>query len=106
MIRIYIDQTINKDTHYVENDYSQFDIIETEKDEFIHIIKEKYDSVVHTCYPPFVCHVGRFHRDFGSNWAGEPVELYAKKVDEKEYTKYEMNEKGQIKHWSYGFFGD
>lgn len=107
MIKIFIDQRRQRTMDYVEDFYSAFEIVSMDRDVFEVVIKslnDKHD--IHTCYPEFVNHIGRFHREFGPMWAGDEITLFAKREIDDDYQRFSFNKKGQIEHWHYGFFGD
>lgn len=111
MIRIYIDCVKLDDCAYIEDDMSSYEIINMKKDVFIEYIKAfaKTWGDVHTCYSPFINHVGRFRRDYGKDWFGEELCIFAPEYPTNDinvnYKKYEFNDKGQLEHWPYGIFG-
>ena len=75
-MKIYLDIYREKGIKYIEDEYSSVDIIRTTKDEFISMIKS-FGKEIHSCYPIFINHVGRFNREYGKNWFGEDIEIYA-----------------------------
>ncbi len=104
-MKIYLDVHKEKGTKYIEDEYSSADIIRTSKDEFISMIKS-FGNEVHSCYPPFINHVGRFHRDYGKDWFGEDVEVYANENanGSGKTIQYQFNGKGQLLAFPYGYF--
>ena len=109
MIAIILDQSkLNSDdTHYFEERYSSYDIIQMSKKELaeaLHDFEEECGDV-HSCYDTLVNHIGRFVREYGDYWAGEEVAIYARGYNDASYKRYYFNEKGQISNWPYGFFG-
>ena len=93
--------------HYFEERYSSYDIIQMSKNELVealHDFKEECGDV-HSCYDTLVNHIGRFVREYGDDWAGEEVAIYARGYNDVSYKRYFFNEKGQISNWPYGFFG-
>ena len=104
-MKIYLDVHKEKGIKYIEDEYSSADIIRTSKDEFASMIKSFGDKV-HSCYSPFINHVGRFHRDYGKDWFGEPIEIYANEnaYGNGEIIQYYFNDKGQLVGFPYGYF--
>lgn len=104
-MEIYLDVHKEKGIKYIEDEYSSADIIETSKDEFVSMIKS-FGNKVHSCYSPFINHVGRFHRDYGKDWFGENVEVYANEnaYGTGETIQYHFNDKGQLIDFPYGYF--
>jgi len=110
MIKIYADQIKNKDFHYIEDDYSSYEIINMSLDEFLNMIGEYIEEwgMIHTCYPTFINHVGRFVREIGKMWYGEEFAVVAHKyIGNDTYINVEhyFNENGQLEEWSCGYFG-
>lgn len=115
MIKIYADQIKNPDIHYIEDDYSSYEIINMEMDEFQNMIGDYIDEWgdIHTCYSTFVNHVGRFVREHGKTWYGDEFVVVGRKYvglsesGNKVYINVEhyFNEKGQLKDWPFGYFG-
>ena len=104
-MKIYLDVHKEKGIKYIEDEYSSADIIRTSKDEFILMIKS-FGNEVHSCYSPFINHVGRFYRDYGKNWFGEHIEIYANEnaYGNGEIIQYYFNDKGQLVGFPYGYF--
>lgn len=106
---IYIDSIKRKDVFYIEDKFSSYEIISMDKDVFVGVIKElaKTHGIIHTCYSAFINHCGRFHREYGPNWFGEELIIYApeKAGVNGYYKRYDFNDKGQLKDWPYGIFG-
>ena len=104
-MKIYLDVHKEKSAKYIEDIYSSSDIISTSKDEFVSMIKS-FGNEVHSCYSPFINHVGRFHRDYGKDWFGDNVEVYANEnaFGTGETIKYNFNGKGQLVGFPYGYF--
>ena len=106
MIRVFLDQVRQRNRDYIEDYYSAFEIIEMDSVTFASAIMRFDDRrEIHSCYPEFVNHIGRFYREFGSMWAHEDIVIYAKKRNDSDYTEYHFNEKGQIENCPFGFFG-
>jgi hypothetical protein len=55
---------------------------------------------IHTCYPPFINHIGRFVREFGKNWYDDEFVVVTENEDE-----HQFNPNGQLEYWPYGYFG-
>ena len=104
-MKIYLDVYKEKGVKYIEDEYSSADIIRTSKDEFILMIKS-FGNKIHSCYSPFINHVGRFHRDYGKDWFGENVEVYANEnaYGTGEIIQYHFNDKGQLEGIPHGYF--
>lgn len=105
MIKVFLDQIKDVETIYIEDMFSAYEIVSMDIEVFIEVLKERYGREVHTCYAECVCHIGRFHREHGENWAGEEVAIFAKREFDKDYERFYFNEKGQLQEWHYGFFG-
>ena len=106
MIKIYAD--IHKDPRfiYVEDKLSSHDICHASKDEFKAFIKdfiERY-GIIHTCYSPFLNHIGRFIRDCGKRWYGQEFVVYtSEKCGGKEFQKeHRYDKSGRIMEWTLG----
>lgn len=104
-MKIYLDIHKKKGIKYIEDVYSSADIVRTSKDEFISMIKS-FGEEVHSCYSPFINHVGRFNRECGENWFDEEVEIYANEnaYGTGETIQYHFNDKGQLGNFPYGYF--
>lgn len=104
-MKIYLDKHKEKGIKYIEDEYSSSDIISSSKDEFILMIKSFGDNV-HSCYPPFINHVGRFHRDYGKDWFGENVEVHANEnaCGTGKTIQYYFNDKGRLVDFPFGYF--
>lgn len=106
-MKIFLDQTKEIGKDYIEDIFSSYDIVSMDAETFKKVIKkyENKDNEIYSCYCEFVNHVARFRRDLGENWLGEEIEIFAKQVHEKEYTRFYFNEDGRIQRWPIGFFG-
>lgn len=104
-MKIYLDVHKEKGVKYIEDIYSSSDIISTSKDEFVSMIKS-FGNEIHSCYSPFINHVGRFRRDYGEDWLGENVDVYANEnsYGTGETIQYHFNDKGQLLYFPYGYF--
>lgn len=104
-MKIYIDIHKEKSVKYIEDVYSSADIVRTSKEEFISMIKS-FGEEIHSCYPSFVNHIGRFHREYGKDWFGEDIEIYANEsaFGTGKTIRYYFSGKGQLVNWSYGYF--
>lgn len=104
-MKIYLDVHKEKGIKYIEDEYSSADIVRTSKDEFISMIKS-FGKEIHSCYSPFINHVGRFNKEHGKNWFGEDVEIYANEnaYGTGETIQYHFNNKGQLDKFPYGYF--
>ena len=115
MINIYADQFKEEGTHYIEDDFSSWEIVNMTFDEFSTAINEYIENWgdIHTCYDAFINHIGRFVRDMGKMWYGEEFVVVTRKyvgVSEsgnEVYINVEhyFDEKGQLKDWPFGYFG-
>lgn len=111
MIKIYIDCIKHNNYTYVEDILASYEIVNMEKDKFIDFIKAftKTWGDLHTCYDTFINHVGRFRRDFGKDWCGEEIKVFAPEHPTDDinvkYNEYEFNDNGQLQKWPYGIFG-
>ena len=107
MIKIFLVQSrYTKYVSYIEDIYSSYDIINMDKESFVgmlHNFKSKYGDI-HSCYDTLINHIGRFVREYGENWAGEEVAIYARKFGDP-YQRYYFNKEGQLERFPYGFFG-
>ena len=112
MIKIFIDCVKQERYKYVEDIFSSYEIVHMGLEEFRDVIRKwanNNKNDIHTCYSPFINHVGRFRRDFGENWLGEEVRVFApeypsRNIDVK-YREYRFNDKGQLTDWPYGLLG-
>lgn len=104
-MKIYLDISKKKGVRYIEDVYSSADIIRMPIDEFITVIKS-FGEEIHSCYPAFINHIGRFYRDYGKNWFGDVLEIYANEnaCGTGKTIQYHFNDKGQIIDWPYGYF--
>lgn len=103
--KIYLDVHKEKDIKYIEDEYSSADIVRTSKDEFISMIKS-FGKEIHSCYSPFINHIGRFNMYYGENWFGEDIEIYA---NENAYgtgkvIQYHFNAKSQLENFPFDYF--
>ena len=101
MIKVYADQIKDRNVHYVEDDYSSYEIIDMPIHEFQMMIRDfigKWKEI-HTCYPVFVNHIGRFVRECGKEWYGEEFAIIAGNKE------HHFNDNGQLEGWTYGYFG-
>ena len=109
MIEIFLDQykLSSDDARYFEEHYSSYDITQMSKKEIVealHDFEEEYGDI-HSCYDALINHIGRFVREFGDDWAGEEVAIYARGYKDASYKRYYFKENGQLENWPYGFFG-
>ena len=104
-MKIYLDVHKEKGIKYIEDEYSSADIYGTSKDEFVSMIKS-FGNEVHSCYSSLINHVGRFRRDYGKDWFGEHIEIYANEnaYGTGETIQYHFNDKAQLVHFPYGYF--
>ena len=105
-MKVYLDVHREKGVKYIEDEYSSADIYRTSREEFISMIKSFGETEIHSCYSPFVNHIGRFHREYGKNWFGEDVEIYANEnaFGTGKTVQYHLNNKGQFVNWVDGYF--
>lgn len=110
-MNIFID-CIKQDRYkYIEDVFSAFEIVHMSLRKFQSVIKARdiTDGEIHTCYSPFINHVGRFRRDFGEDWLGEEVRIFAPEYPSSDvnvkYKEYKFNDKGQLMDWPYGLLG-
>lgn len=104
-MKIYIDVHKEKDVKYIEDEYSSADIVRTSKEKFISMIRS-FGKEIHTCYPSFVNQIGRFHREYGKDWFGGDIEIYANEnaFGTGKTVQYHLNDKGQFVNWPMGYF--
>jgi len=112
MIKIFIDCVKQERYKYVEDMFSAYEIVHMGLEEFRDVIRQwanNNKNDIHMCYSPFINHVGRFRRDFGENWLGEEIRVFAPEHPsndpEVKYKEYKFNDKGQLMDWPYGLLG-
>ena len=111
MVNIFIDCIKRWDCKYIEDDFSAYEIIHLGLEEFRAVIRRLANArgEIHTCYSPFINHVGRFRRDFGEGWLGDKVRIFAPEYPSNDpevvYREYKFNDKGQLMDWPYGLLG-
>ena len=105
-MKIYLDVHKEKGVKYIEDEYSSSDIVSTSKEEFISMINSFGKEIIHSCYPTFVNHIGRFHKEYGKDWFGEEIEIYANEnaFGTGKTVQYHFNNKGQLIDWPLGYF--
>ena len=111
MIKIYAD--IHKDPRfvYVEDKLSSHDICHASKDDFKAFIKSMINEYgeIHTCYSPFLSHVGRFIYEYGKRWCGQEFVVYTTKLGRfgrelKLKQKHKFDVSGRVQNWTIGYF--
>lgn len=106
-MKIYMDVHKEKGVRYIEDEYSSADIVRTSRKEFISMIKS-FGEEIHTCYSPFVNHIGAFHRNFGKDWFGEDIEIeiYANEnaFGTGKTVQYYFSDKGQLVDFPFDYF--
>lgn len=104
-MKVYLDVHRKKGIKYVEDYYSSSEIIDMNPEEFRNMIKSFGDEI-HSCYSTFINHVGRFHRDLGSGWFGEPLQIFANEnaCETGKVIEYKFKDNGQIEHFPYAYF--
>ena len=104
-MKVYLDVHKEKGIKYIEDVYSSADIIRTSREEFISMIKS-FGEEIHSCYPSFVNHIGRFHREYGKDWFGDDIEIYANEsaFGTGKTVQKHFSDKGQLIDWPLGYF--
>lgn len=111
MIKIYADLHKEQDIVYIEDVISAHDMHTIKKDDLKKLIDDmvvKYGSL-HTSYPDFLNHVGRFVRDYGKRWCGQEFVVYTTVVkpggvETKKKEKHKFDLSGHLSSWSIGYF--
>lgn len=104
-MKVYLDVHKEKGVRYIEDEYSSAGIIRTSKEEFISMIKS-FGEEINSCYPSLVNHIGRFHREYGKDWFGEDIEIYANEnaFGTGKTIQKHFSDKGQLIDWPLGYF--
>ena len=104
-MKIYLDVHKEKGVRYIEDEYSSADIVRTHRKEFISMIKS-FGEEIHSCYGMFVNHIGCFYRNFGKDWFGEDIKIYANEnaFGTGKTVQYHFNDQGQLVDFPFDYF--